>query len=88
MVGNEAGNFNFKIEMPGQERETSSGRIAPMTQDTIARWIRVQDYLDEETQNDLITLALTYPDSALKSFVDNFNIMIMRVREKRAKESR
>lgn len=85
MVGGEANSVNIKIEMPGKE-ESSAGRISAITQETIERWIRVQDYLDENTQNDLIILAKQYPDSALKSFQSNFNLMIMRVRENRAKE--
>ena len=85
MVGEPQG-INVKIELPGREDALPTGRIQAITQDTIARWVRVQDYLDEETQNDLIALAAKYPDSALKSFKDNFNLMVMRVRENRAKE--
>lgn len=86
MVGGEASSVNIKIEMPGAEERPTIGRISAITQETIERWIRVQDYLDESTQNDLITMAKQYPDSALKSFQNNFNLMIMRVRENRAEE--
>jgi hypothetical protein len=87
MVGGETQGINVKIELPGREDSPApSSRIQPITQDTIARWVRVQDYLDDQTQDDLIKLAKTYPDSALKAFKDNFNLMIMRVRENRAKE--
>mgnify|MGYP003969222987 FL=1 len=87
MVGGEAQGINVKIELPNREDAPApSSRIQPLTQDTIVRWVRVQDYLDDKTQDDLITLAKGYPDSALKSFKDNFNLMIMRVRENRAKE--
>tara|TARA_Y100000034_G_scaffold43496_3_gene53078 strand:- start:9778 stop:10044 length:267 start_codon:yes stop_codon:yes gene_type:complete len=85
MVGGEAQGVDIKVEMPGREGEFSRGRISALTQDTIERWIRVQDYIDVETQNDLILMAQTYPDTALKGFVDNFNLMIMRSRENRAK---
>ena len=87
MVGGETQGINVKVELPGREGEPApSSRIQPITQETIARWVRVQDYLDEATQDDLIALAMKYPDSALKAFKDNFNLMIMRVRENRAKE--
>jgi hypothetical protein len=86
MVGGEPQGINVKVELPGREDALPSGRIQPITQETIERWVRVQDYLDEHTQNDLIALAKQYPDSALKSFKSNFNLMIMRVRENRAKE--
>lgn len=86
MVGGETQGINVKIELPEREDALPSGRIQPLTQDTIKRWVRVQDYLDDQTQDDLIALASGYPDSALKAFKDNFNLMIMRVRENRAKE--
>lgn len=84
MVGGESQKINMKIEMPG--KTTSQGRIFPLTQKTIERWIKVQDYLDEETQNELIKMAKGYPDSALDKFAKNINLMIRRVREKRTEE--
>jgi len=84
MVGGEAGSVDIKIEMPGKEN-VATGRISALTQDTIERWIRVQDYLDDETMNDLVEMAKQYPDSALENFRRNFNTMIMRARENRAK---
>lgn len=86
MVGGESQSFNVKLEMPGREEDRPKGRISALTQDTVERWIRLQNNIDEATQDELILMSKRYPDTALKNFVDNFNLMIMRVREKRAKE--
>jgi hypothetical protein len=57
----------------------------PLTLESVTRWIQRLEF-DEYTTKGLIELASNYPSNALPHFKNNINLMVNRVRAKRAKE--
>ena len=80
-------NLRMKIEMPGRDDkrdDITPRRKRPLTQATIAQWIRMQPH-EDWMKEELIKIANTYPDTALPAFEKNFNKLIARVQEEREK---
>ena len=61
------------------DKRKKSGKIRPITLQSVINWIANQDF-DDYTKQGLIELASKYPTSALGSFGKNIHLMLSRVR--------
>jgi hypothetical protein len=80
----EANRINLGVGVFGEDGKSPFFDI-PLTLGRVHNWIRRNEDIEESVKEELVLLVNKYPESALSSFVKNFNIHLVKARENATK---
>jgi len=76
----EANRINLGVGVFGEDGK-SPFFDNPLTLERVHNWIRKNEDIEESVREELVLLVNKYPDSALSSFVKNFDTHLTKARE-------